>query len=143
MTNATSSFGTLLKIGDGGGTEVFTTIAEVLDIDGPEIELRRAEATNHSSPGGWVERIGTLLDGGQITFMVNFLPQNATQSYSAGLLQDQVNRTKRNFQIVFTDPGTTTWTLPCLVAKFKPAAPVEGVLHSEVTLEVAGQPTLA
>ncbi|KKK53886.1 hypothetical protein LCGC14_3090310, partial [marine sediment metagenome] len=35
MSNAISSFGTLLKVGDGAGTEVFTTIAEVMDIDGP------------------------------------------------------------------------------------------------------------
>lgn len=142
MTNALAGYGVLLKIGDGGGSEVFTTIAEVRDIEGPELELEAKEVTSHDS-AGWREYIGTLLSGGEVSFDLNFIPTNATQSYSAGLIRDMVNRTKRNFRIVFPDGGSTTWTFAALVTNFKPSAAVEDELMAEVTLQVSGQPTLA
>lgn len=141
---ADSSFGTLMKIGDGATpTEAFTTIAEVLDITGPELTLGTEESTNHSSPGGWAEFVPTVKDGGEVGFEVNFLPSNATHSYAAGLIKDFDNKTKRNFQIVFPDSGNTTWLFAAFVTKFAPKAPVAGRLAADVTLKVTGQPTLA
>lgn len=141
MTDALAGYGVLLKIGDGGGTETFTTIAEVKDIEGPELELEAKEVTSHDS-AGWREYIGTLLSGGEVSFDLNFIPTHATHSYSAGLVRDMVNRTKRNFQLVFPDSGTTTWQFKALVVGFKPSGPVEDELSAEVTLQVTGQPTL-
>lgn len=144
MTDALSSFGTLLKLGDGATpTEAFTTIAEVLDISGPSLSLETEEATNHSSPGGWGEHVGTILEGGEVSFEVNFLPSNATQSYSAGLLKDMTDRTLRNFQLVFPTTPAITWAFSALVTGFEPDAAVKGKLKASVTLKVSGQPTLA
>ena len=143
MTNALAGYGVLLKIGDGGGSETFTTIAEVRDIEGPELELEAKEVTSHDSPGGWREYIGTLLTGGEVSFDLNFIPTNATQSYTSGLIEDMVGRTKRNFQLIFSDTGATTWAFTALVTGFKPSAGVEDELLAEVTLQVTGQPTLA
>lgn len=74
---------------------------------------------------------------------MNFVPTHATHSYSAGLIKDMVNRTSRNFRMVFPDVGLTTWTFAALVVGFKPSAAVEDELAAEVTLQVTGQPTLA
>ena len=142
-TAAKSSFGTYLKIGDGGTSETFATIAEVQDIKGPKLSLDVEEVTSHDSTDGWVERIGTLLDGGEITFDVNWLPANATQSLSAGLLKDMVGRTKRNFQLVVPAAASLTWTIPALVTNFEPDLPVKGKQGASITLTVAGKPTLA
>lgn len=141
-TGALAAYGVLLKIGNGATSETFTTIAEVRDIEGPELELEAKEVTSHDS-GGWREYIGTLLTGGEVSFELNFIPTNATQSYSSGLIEDMVNRTKRNFQIIFSDTGATTWAFSALVTGFKPSAAVEDELLAEVTLQVTGQPTLA
>ena len=140
-TGALAGYGVMLKIGDGGGSETFTTIAEVRDIEGPELEAEAKEVTSHDS-GGWREYIPTLLSGGEVSFDLNFIPTHATHSYSAGLVRDMVNRTKRNFQLVFPDSGTTTWQFKALVVGFKPSGPVEDELSAEVTLQVTGQPTL-
>ena len=142
MTSALAGYGVLLKIGDGGGSETFTTIAEVKDIEGPELELEAKEVTSHDS-AGWREYIGTLLTAGEVSFDLNFIPTHATHSYSAGLVKDLVNRTKRNFKLVFPDGGSTTWTFAALVTGFKPSGPVEDELSAEVTLQVTGQPALA
>lgn len=141
-TGALAAYGVLLKIGNGATSETFTTIAEVRDIEGPSLELEAKEVTSHDS-GGWREYIGTLLTGGEVSFELNFIPTNATQSYSAGLIEDMVNRTKRNFQLVFSDTGATTWLFTALVTAFSPSAAVEDELMAEVTLQVTGAPTLA
>jgi hypothetical protein len=143
MSNAIASFGTLLKIGDGGGPENFTTIAEVKDIGGPSLELAAEEVTSHGSPGGWREFVGTLLSAGEVTFDLNFVPTEATHNPSTGLIADMKNRVKRNFKLVFPNAGATTWSFAALVTKFEPGEPVEGSLNAAVTLQVSGQPTLA
>lgn len=140
MTEALSSFGTFLKRGDGGGPEVFALIAEVLDITGPSLQQRTAESTSHSSPGGWAEFIGTLKDGGEVTFTVHFLPTHLTHT---GLISDLDNQVVRNFQVVFPDSANTTWLLPALVTNIAPGAPVEGKLTADIALKVSGQPTLS
>ena len=142
-SSATTAFGTLLKLGDGGGTEAFATIAEVKNIKGPKLKMDTIEVTSHSSAGAWREFIAGLLDAGEVTFDMNWLPANATQSYSAGILRDMVNRTKRNFQLVIPAASPVTWTIPAFVTNFEPDFAVDGALVASITLKVAGQPTLA
>ncbi len=142
-TNQVSSYGTLLKIGDGGGPETFTTIAEVKDISGPSFERATIDATTHSSTGAWKEVVPGLLEPGEVSFEIGFLPTNATHSQTSGLVRDLKNRTKRNFQLVFTDGGSTTWQFAAYVTGFTPKAPVDGLLGADVTLKLTGAPTLA
>lgn len=138
-----SSFGTLLKMGDGASPEVFTTIAEVLDISGPSLALDTEETTSHSSTGGWEEFVATILRSGEVSFSVNYDPVGATHDASTGLISDMENRTLRNFQLVFPDTGSTTWSFAAYVTGFEPGMPVAGKLSADVSLKISGQPTLA
>ncbi len=140
MTAAITAFGTLLKIGDGAGTEVFTTIAEVTDIGGPELALEIAEVTSHSSTGGWKEKIGALLDGGQVSLSINYIPTNVTHNATGGLIRDMVARNVRNFTLTF--PNSTVWAFSALVVGFSPTEPIDNALTADVTLEITGVPTL-
>ena len=138
LSSAVSSFGTLLKIGDGGVTETFTAIAEVLDISGPSYTLDTEEVTNHSTTGGYKEYIPTLKDGGEVTFSLNFF-QDTTH---VALFTDFENRTRRNFQIVFPlSSGDDTLTFAAFVTSIGHDAPVQGVLTESLTLKVTGQGT--
>jgi len=144
MTQGISSFGTLMKIGDGGTpTETFTTIAEVLDINGLGIRLDTEDATSHDSTDGWEEVIPTILRTDPITFTIQFIPTHATHSYSSGLIKDQTSRTLRNFQLVFPDAAATTWAAACYVVRVGPSAPVAGKLTADVELKPSGKPSLA
>ena len=140
MTQALSAFGTLLKIGDGASSETFTTIAEVTDIGGPELALEISEVTSHSSTNGWKEKIGALLDGGQVSFSINYIPTNSTHNNTNGLIADMVARTLRNFTLTF--PQATVWSFSALVVGFSPTEPIDNGLTADVTLEISGQPTL-
>jgi hypothetical protein len=139
---ADSAFGTLLKIGDGGGTEVFTTIADVIEISGPSLQLETEDVLTHSSVGAWRQRIATFLDGGEVSFEILYNPNAATHNAATGLLRDLKNRVLRNFQLVFPVSGNPTWAFAAFVTGFEPGAPADGMLTASVTLQLSGQPTL-
>lgn len=142
MTNAIASFGTLVKIGDGGSSETFTTIAELRDISGPSFSLATVDVTPQTATGAWREFVATLLDAGEVTFDINFIPTENTHDVGAGLIKDMKNRTNRNFQVVWSDTGSTTWTLSTYITGFSPTAPVDGELSASITLKITGEPTI-
>lgn len=141
MTNALSSFGTFVKMGDGQTPEVFTTIAEVGDIDLPEIKLDTEEVTNHDS-GGWEEYIGTLLSGGEPKFGINWIPSSPTHDETTGMLAAILNKTRKNWKIVL--PNTIkTFAFTALLTGFKPKAAVKGKLAADITLKISGAVTVS
>jgi hypothetical protein len=143
VTEALAAFGTLLKRGNGASpTEVFTSIAEVLDIGGISLENMMADVTSQLAPGGYEESVPTTKKAGPIAFKLNFVPTNTTQSYATGLIKDYDDQTLRHFQVVFPDTGSTTWAFSAYVSKVDIAAPVKGILSGDVILTISGAPTL-
>jgi hypothetical protein len=136
-----SSQGTLLKVGNGATpTEVFTTIAEVMDISGPEETLDTEETTSHSSPDNRKEYIGTLKDGGDISFDLNF-----TGDASQTVLKDNYDdRGVHNYQIFMPylpDDVEDTINFSGIVTSLGWDIPVAGVLRRNVTIKVTGEVT--
>lgn len=135
-TNGTSGFGTLLKVGNGGSpTETFAAIAEVKSISGPQISMEFIDATHMESPSGYREVLPSFKDGGEVSFDVNFLPANSTQT---GLTTDFENQTLRNFKIVWPDAAPTTWAFSAYITGFQPNASIDDVLSASVTLKISG-----
>lgn len=145
MTDAISAFGVQLKLGDGATpTEAFTAIAEVLDVSGPSLTRSTADVTSHGSTEAWEEIIATIKRSGEITFDINYVPTNATHDATDGLLAELAEATDAsNWQLVFPDSGSTTWSFAALVTAFSPANPVDGAQKASVTLKPTGKPTLA
>ena len=142
MSNAIAAYGTLLQVGDGAGPEVFTTIAEVKSISGPSFSSEVIDVTTHSSAaaGAWREKIASLIDPGELSFDINLVP---TDTQHVALRTDMVNRTKRNFKIVFPDSGTTTWQIAGFVTGFEVNAETDGVLEASLTLTLTDPPNFA
>lgn len=135
-TIARKAFGTLLKIGDGGGSEVFTTIAELKAISGAGLKSDTVEVTAHDT-GPFKQYITTLIDQGEITLTMNF-NKGATQGFTGGLYNDQVNGTLRNFQLVLPTSVAATGALAAYVTSFTLDASVGGVLEASITLRPNG-----
>lgn len=137
QSQAVNAFGTTITY---NGDE----IGEVTDISGPGLTRDTIEVTHHKSPGMWREFIKGLKDGGEVTFTINFIPTLATHSVATGLVADFADDTDiADFAIIFPDVAGTTWSFPGIVSNFEPAQPVDAQLTSDVTIKVAGQPTLA
>lgn len=130
--------GTLLKIGDGGGPETFTTIANVFSIGDAGAEAEMIDVTDHSSTSGWKEKLPGLIDGGAVTMQIHYDPVAGTHDDATGLINDMENRTKRNFELVWPDAANTKWGFSAYVKSFKAEAPVDGKLAASVALEITG-----
>lgn len=138
MGIAVAATGTQLKIGDGGGPETFTVIAEVGDIDGPGLTTATEEVPAHDG-NGWMQKIATLKDAGEISFSLWF---NNAASQTA-LWTDYMNRTKRNFQLVIPTTTPKTFAFAGFVTSFGFSLPVAGALSADVTITINDAVTMS
>lgn len=123
---------------DGG--EAFTTIAEVTGLGGPGETLELIDATHMESPSGYREYIPSLLDSGEISVDLNFLPGTAGQT---GLRSDLVNKVRRNFEMVWTDGDSTTYSFAGYVTNIEPSASIDDKLSASATIKVTGPISVA
>lgn len=136
-TSAIMGIGTLLQIGDGGGPEVFTTVAEVISISGPNETRETLDVTHMNSPNNTREKFLALKDSGSVTFDMNFLGTNTQQNQ---LKTDMDAGILRNFKIIM--PGTVrTFDFAALVTELSREFPVDSQITASVTLEISGPVT--
>lgn len=143
-TAAKSGFGTLLKIGDGGGGgEVFTTIAEIKQIQGPKQKADAYDATNMGSPttgtSGFREFVPGLVDAGEITISGNYTSVASQDSLRTTFW----NGTLRNFQMVVPLAVPETWSFAAIVVAHELTLPHDGAMAFTATLKLSGVPTIA
>lgn len=137
-------FGTLLKVGDGASPEVFTSVAEVIGpITGPGIGVDSVEVTDTESPNTHREYIPGLVDAGEISFDMNFLPQDSTQDETNGLISLAQARTTKNFQIVYSDTSNSTWAITGFITSLEPTAPIDDRATMSCTIKITGKPVLS
>lgn len=142
MSNAVAGPGWLLQH-SAHGAGVFTTLSEVRDISGPPQTLEKDEVTNQSSPNFYKEWLATLLDGGEVTFTCNFIPGDATQNSTTGLLSWMQGRGIQDWQIVPPSPNAAhTLTFSGYVTKWDSKFPVAKAATLDITLTVTGPVTV-
>lgn len=140
-TAAISGYGTLLKRGDGGSPETFSTVGEVRSMSGPSMETDEIDVTTHSSAaaGAFKEFIMGLIDAGSIDFDTNYVPSDPTH---IGLRNDFLNRTKRNWQIVL--PGAIqTISFAGYVKSMPFEFPVDDAIMQKISIRCTGAPTFS
>lgn len=120
---------------------VFETIANVTNIGGPERTRETIDVTSHDSPSGYMEFIGGLKDGGEISLDINYDPAEVTHD-----LDDDFDDTEpRNYQIVIL-PDTAdeyTWTIKGIMTTLGDEFPYDDKMARSMTVKVTGKPTLA
>ncbi|MEV7584388.1 phage tail tube protein [Streptomyces erythrochromogenes] len=131
-------FGTQFQRGDGAGPEVFTALADVTNVSGPGLSRETIDVTSHGSPDAWMEFIGALKDGGEVSLDVNYDPGNHD-----ALIDDFDDDAPRNYRIVFPDPDTTTWAFKAVMTGFEPEAPYDDKLAATISFKVSGKPTIS
>ena len=143
---ANPSFGSALKMDPAGGT-VYVAIGQVQDIVGPNVTRGEIDVTTHDSSDGYREFIAGLANGGGVTFPIIFDSQNLKhlQGVGTGLLGDfeQSSCTMPTWEHTFTDcDGTVVMTYGAFVNGYTFNNPVEGVVSGDISLKLAGKPTL-
>ena len=138
---AIHAFGIDLQMGDGGDPENFTSLAEVLDVNGPGMTADTVEVTPHDPSGNkWKKFLKALRDGGEVTFDINFEPTESTHDETTGLLAELDSDDLRNFKLIFPDGSSTTWDFSGYVTNFNPNGPVQEALTASITIKLSGKP---
>jgi hypothetical protein len=117
------------RIGWGGELHVSTDateanlveLAEVRDVNFPQIETDEHEVTHLKSPDKFKEFIAGLKDGGEFTATLNYVPGGATDL----LLTAALGGTNRAVRIVIPDEAGAgvadwNWTLSAFVKRYAP-----------------------
>ena len=128
---AVRAHGTLFQIGDGGDPEVFTTIAEVLDIEDAgssfEVEAFRGDGD------GFPAVVPSETQPGEIEFDINY-----TRASSQVALRDaHLDQSPRSLRLVFPTSPAETVTFRGYITGFAFSAPVEGIMRASVTITMA------
>lgn len=144
---AQPAINTLLKMGNSGSPEVYNQIANVGDITGPGFAAAIVDVTSHSTSIPWRQKVTTLLDGGQLTCKLFFIPNDAGHKQ---LLRVYMNRgadgqaagTPPQWSLTYPDPAATPVYFTAFISKFAITATVAGVIEAQVTFDVTGEPLI-
>lgn len=115
-------------------------VGEVSSINGPTQETNVVDVTSHSTSDPYRRKFPTLLTMGKLSFTIFYNPDDSTHDAVTGLKADWRGRVVRDWQLL--NPGGTTGT-QCsgFVSQMSEAYPVDGVMTSNVTIDLTGPPT--
>ena len=104
MTLAVPAHGAILSMEQdpSGSPNVFTDIAEIIAIDGPNVSREATETTPHNATISVHTVSGRLLQG-EISLGINYLHDHATHDAAAGLKNAMTDNETRGFR--FFGPG--------------------------------------
>lgn len=140
-----TAFGTILAYGNSETpSEEYTKVAQVKDISGPSMSRETIDVTNHDSPSGFAEFLASIADGGEITFTLEYDPDDASHDQTTGLLKLMGETVTRNWRLIFPVEAVTGYhgfQFAALVTGFATNAPVKGSLTADIKLKVAGAVT--
>lgn len=137
-STALQSQGMTIGVSDAASPEVYTTITNVANIDGPGGSATEIDVTDLSSSAKEF-RLG-LQDEGEVSFEIQYVPADTQHALLRSL---RAAGTSRNFLITFTDSPNTTWTFLAFVKTFSVSNAVDGVTTASCALRVSGAITEA
>jgi predicted secreted protein len=140
MTDARIGYGTTYEIWDASlTTPAFVEVAEVINVTPGEAAADRIDATHMQSPGRRREYISGLIDNGEATFEINWIPGNATDELLRGLMDSGETVEHR-----ITFPGAAprvTVTFDAAIIGYSKAIPIDDRMTATITVAVSGAET--
>ena len=138
-TKVKSGYGAKLLIGDGATpTEVFTEIAEIVDINDLTQSLGLVDATHMGSPDGYSESIPTFKSTEPQTFTFNWVPTSTSQRL---LETARDNRSLVSFRVTLPQYNVRIEG-KAYVTSMSWSAPHDNKTAGSVTLAWQGKPEL-
>ena len=129
-------FGVAFFIDVDDDQEYSFEIGELTDADFMDISVEDIDTTSHGSPDKAREFIGGLMDGGELSFTVNFDPA------MHGDILDVVGKTHR-MKFVFPPAADDAELLfTGHINSMSGTSPIDDKLESELSVKVSGRPSL-
>jgi hypothetical protein len=138
-SEAITGFGSAFRLANGLG--VLTEVGELIALEPGSEEWGTTESTHFKSPGRRREYIKTLIESGQGSFQVNWLPGKPTDVLISEAHQDPGSRA---FEIeVPADNEGATWVIGGFVNVLSrtPTIPIDDRMTCQVALQFTGART--
>lgn len=146
---AHTGMGAQLQKGDGNSPENFVSIMGIKNITGPGISRDTVDVTDMNSPNGYREFIGSLVDGGEVSFEANFLPLDDTQNQVAGGFMAEFDKgscdSRGNWRIILPEcqgEPDGYFEFAGIVTGQEVEIPMDDVMGFSGTIKVSGRPAL-
>lgn len=137
MAEVQPSFGSQFWLEDPDSQTLLIRIAELQDITGPGVTRETIDVTTHDSPDGFREYIGSLKDGGEVTFSLMFDPSDTGHI----MLKETIVRTGiagLGARVYWPTADGDYAEFDCIPTSLSWNAPVAGVLSADFTAKVTG-----
>lgn len=136
-SSALLGYGSVFEIESDASPNVFVALAEVKSITPPSADVDQVEVTHMQSPDRYREFISGLIDSGEASFEMNFIPGSTSDLRIFELLNLPVGQSRRRVcKISF--PNGRVWTFNAEVVGYEPTVPFDDVMTATVTLKVSG-----
>lgn len=139
MTNARIGWGAEFWLDNA--SDVLTQLDEILSVTPPQSVVEDVEATHMASANRRREWIAGLIDDGEGTFEMNYVPGSATDILIRAALDDGETR---DYKIVIPD-GSTGWEITgdCVVKGYERNVPIDDRMTATLTVRFSGSATEA
>lgn len=134
MTDAMIGYGAKYEIWDASSSPpAFVEIDEVIEINPGEETGDVIDATHFQSPNRRREKIAGLIDGGEGSLVINWIPGDLTD-----VLLRELNTSKAVEEHRITFPNGVTVTFPAFINGISKSIPLDDRLTATVNVVVAG-----
>jgi len=136
-TSALTSQGITLEYADDPDTPVtYTLVPEITDFSGPSGTTPAVTVSDLDSTT--VEKRSGLPDRGQLSFTINYIPDQAAHLAVRGMF---TSAARTGWRLSYTDVGATVDTFVGWVSGFAASGSVDTTLTAAVTIEIEGEIT--
>lgn len=137
MTDVTIGYDTAYAIWDASLAEpAFVDVAEVINLTPGKATADRRDATHYKSPNRRREYISGLIDNGEASFEINWIPGNDTDVMLRALFESGETVEHR-----ITFPNGVTVTYEASIIGFSKAIPIDDRMTATITVAVSGAET--
>jgi Lambda phage tail tube protein, TTP len=136
-TNASLGYSSSFSIQAENSPDNMVDIAEVTNITPPSFSLDQVDVTHMASPNFTREFIPGLIDPGEASLDINFVPGNASDLRIQELMALPISAV-RSRQMRITFPNHVTWTFQGIVTGYESSVPVDDKMAATITIKVTG-----
>lgn len=133
------------EVGIGLGAEFWidnasdslTQLSEIISVALPNSQIEDVEATHMASPNRRREFVAGLIDDGEGTVEMNYVPGSDTDVLIRAALADGVTR---DYKVVLPVADGSTWevTGDCIVKGYERNAPIDDRMTATLTIKFTG-----
>jgi predicted secreted protein len=135
-SEAMLGYGSHFQIETGSPAD-FVDLGEVFDITPPSSEVDQVDVTHMQSPGRRREFIDGLIDSGECSFEMNYIPGSVADLALLDILNTPVGESRRRTcRIIY--PNSVTDTFSANLMNYEPTVPTDDKMTATVTFRVTG-----